>query len=184
MKGQLLNVTVKLLAKNRNLNKITARRIASEAGVNQAMINYYFTSKDALVSAAVDKLIAGRAAELEEIKKRNIPARQKLLEVLLKMSDITVEYSRYTKATMPYVLLEKEIEEPYYILPIVKECFGGKRTETECRIIAYQLTTFSQIVFYRSDGFKKYAGLDIAKTEDRKKLFKTMINSIIQNQHR
>jgi AcrR family transcriptional regulator len=179
-KEQLLNATIELLAENCSADKITARQIAAKAEVNLAMINYYFPSKDALISVAVDKVIANQAAELEAIKEKDIPAKQKLLEFLLKMSDITVEFSQYTKSTIPYVLLEKEIEEPYHILPMVKECYGDKCSETECRIIAYQLTTFSQIAFYRSDDFKKYSGLDMMKSKDRKELFDTLMKTLIQ----
>ncbi len=181
VKEQLLNAAMKLLTESNDASKITARQIAAEAGANLAMINYYFASKDALISEAVDKLIANRAVELEEIKEKNIPAKQRLIEFLLKMADITVEYSQYTKATASYTLLEKDIEEPYHILPMVKECLGDRYSETECRIISYQLTTFSQIVFFRSDGFRKYSGLDIMKAEERKTLINTMVNTLIQD---
>ncbi len=181
VKEQLLNATIKLLNESSDAGKITARQIAAESGANLAMINYYFTSKDALISAAVDKIIANRAVLLEEIKEKDIPAKQKLIEFLTKMSDITVEYSQYTKTTVPYVLLEKEIEEPYHILPIIKECYENNLTELECRIIAYQLITFSQIAFYRSDNFKKYSGIDPMKAADRKTLFHTIVDMLIKN---
>lgn len=181
VKDQLLNATMKLLSESNDANKITARQIAAKAGANLAMINYYFSSKDALVSAAVDKMIANRAVELEEIKEKNIPAKQRLIAFLLKMADITVEYSQYTKATIPYTLLEKDIEEPYHILPMVKECLGEAHSEAECRIIAYQLTTFSQIVFFRSDDFRKYSGLDIMNPGERKALFHTMVDTLIED---
>ncbi len=179
VKDQILSATIRLLEQSADAGKITARQIAAEADANLAMINYYFASKDALISAAVDSLIAKRAIELKEIKEKDIPAKQKLIEFLLKLSDITVEYAEYTKPTLPYVILEKEIEEPYHILPMIIECCGEERSETACRIIAYQLTTFLQITFYRSDDFRKYAGLDITKPEDRKALITTMIDTLI-----
>lgn len=181
VKEQLLTATIKLLSESNDAGKITARQIAAEADANLAMINYYFPSKDALISAAVDTMIANRAIKLEEIKEKNIPAKQRLIEFLLKMSDITVEYSRYTRATVPYALLEKDIEEPYHILPMIIECCGNKRTETECRIIAYQLTSFSQVVFFRADDFKKYSGLDMMNSEDRKAIFEMMIDIFIRD---
>lgn len=181
VKDQLLNATIKLLTESDDASKITARQIAAEAGANLAMINYYFTSKDALISAAVDKTIADRAVELEAIKGKAIPAKQRLIEFLLKMADITVEYSKYTKATVPYALLEKEIDEPYHILPMVKECMGESHSELECRLIAYQLTSFSQIVFFRSDDFRKYSGLDVMNADERKGLFHTMVDLYIPN---
>lgn len=179
VKEQLIQATIRLLKQSDDASKITARKISAEAGANLAMINYYFTSKDALISIAVDKMIANRAIELEKIKDKDIPAKQKLTEFLLKMSDITVEYAQYTKATIPYVLLEREMEEPYHLLPMVKECCGNKRTEIECRIIASQLTIFSQIVFFRSDDFRKYLGFDIMKEEERRMLLTSMIDILI-----
>lgn len=181
VKEQLLTATIKLITEKHTVDKITARQIAAEANANLAMINYYFASKDALISAAVDKMIANRAVELEEIKMKKIPAKQRLIEFLTKMADITVEYSQYTKATIPYTMLEKDIEEPYHILPMVKECLRESHSETECRIISYQLTTFLQITFFRADDFKKYSGLDIMSVEDRNTLFNTMVDIIFHD---
>lgn len=181
VKDRLLHATAELLAESSDAGSITARQIAARADANLAMINYYFASKDALVSAAVDKMIKYRALELEKIKKKDTPAKQRLIEFLQKMADITAEYSQYTKATVPYTLLEKEIEEPYHILPLVKESLEDSHSETECRIIAYQLTTFSQIIFFRSDEFKKYSGLDVTDTEERNDLLRTMVNTLIHD---
>jgi len=181
VKDRLLYATTKLLTESSDASKITARQIAAKADANLAMINYYFASKDALVSAAVDKMITYRAFELEIIKEKNISAKQRLIEFLQKMADIAVEYSPCIKTTVPYTLLKKEIAEPYHILPMVKECLGDNYSETEHRIIAYQLTTFIQITFFRSDDFKKYSGLDIMDKEERYTLLRTMVNFLIQD---
>lgn len=177
---RLLNATVELLTETKDANALTARRIAARADVNLAMINYYFSSKDALISAAVEKIIAKRAIELDKIKEKDISPKCRLIEFLLKMADITMEYAQYTRATVPFSLLEKEIEEPYLILPMIKECLGDGHSEMECRIIAYQLISFSKIVFFRADDFRKYAGLDVTKAEERKVLFTTMVDNLIR----
>ena len=179
VKDQLIQATMKLLTESKNPSKITARQIANEAGANLAMINYYFSSKDELVNIAVNKLMADRANELKEIRDRHIPAKQKLTEFLTTMSDITIDFSELTKPTIPYLLLEGEIELPYYILPMIKECCGDKRSETECRIIAYQLITFSQLVFYRSGDFLKYTGIDINDKKQRDTMFQMILDIFI-----
>ena len=181
VKDSLIQATIQLLTKNKNSGKITARQIANEAGVNLAMINYYFSSKDALVNLAVSKIMEERADELKVIRSSNIPPKQRLKEFLITMSDITIDYAELTKPTVPYVLLEGEIELPYYILPMVKECFGDKRTETECRIIAYQLISFSQLIFYRSIDFLKYTGVDINDKEQRDALFQSMLDLFLND---
>lgn len=182
VKEQLIQATMKLLIESKNPSKITARQIANEADANLAMINYYFSSKDALLNTAVSKLMADRANELKEIRDRNIPARQKLREFLITMADITIDYSELSKPTIPYLLLEGEIELPYYILPMLKECCSGRRSETECRIIAYQLISFSQLVFYRSGDFLKYTGVDVNDKKQRDMLFQTILDILIGNE--
>jgi AcrR family transcriptional regulator len=181
VKDHLITATMKLLAESKNPGKITARQIAAEADANLAMINYYFNSKDALVNIAVNKLMADRANELKEIRDSDIPAKQRLEEFLITMSDITIDYSELSKPTMPFLLLEGEIELPYYILPMIKECYGDRKSETDCRIIAYQLISFSQLTFYRSDEFAKYTGIDINEKKQRDKLLKTILATFLGN---
>lgn len=176
VKEQLIQATVNLLLKTNDASKITARQIASESKANLGMINYYFASKDALVHTAVNRLIEEKGVQLKEIMSSDTSSKQKLIDFLIELSDITIEYSQFTKTTIPYTLLEREIEEPYHILPLIKDCFGDRRTETECRVIAYQLTSFSQVVFYRSADFKKYSGIDIMNKAQRDALFHSLIN--------
>ena len=179
VKDQLIQATMKLLTESKNPSKVTARQIASEADANLAMINYYFSSKDELVNIAVNKLMADRANELKEIRDSHIPAKQKLTEFLITMSDIVTDFSELTKPTIPYSLLEGEIELPYYILPMIKEYCEDKRSETECRIIAYQFISFSQLVFYRSSDFLKYTGIDISDKKQRDTMFQTIVDIFI-----
>lgn len=179
VKDQLIQATIKLLTESDNPSKITARQIVNEAGANLAMINYYFSSKDELVNMAVNKIMADRARELKDIKDSNMIAKQKLMEFLTTMSDITTDFSELTKPTIPYLLLEGEIKLPYDILPMVKECCGDKRSETECRIIAYQLISFSQLVFYRSSDFLKYTGIDISNKKQRDTMFQTILDIFV-----
>lgn len=181
VKDQLIQAAMKLLSENKSASNITARQIVSEANANLAMINYYFGSKDALVSSAVGKLMADRANELKDIRDSQIPAKQKLMEFLTTMSDITIDFAELTKPTVPYLLLEGEIDLPYFILPMIKKCCGDRRSETECRIIAYQIITFSQLVFYRSDDFLKLTGIDISDKKQRDDLFQTVIDIFFGN---
>lgn len=179
VKEQLIVATMDLLNESKNPGKITARQIAEKAGVNLAMINYYFSTKDALVNTGVNRIMAERASELKEIRDSQIPAKQKLKDFLTAMSDITIEYSELTKPTIPYLLLEGEIELPYYILPMIKECWGDNLSETKCRIIAYQLISFSQLVFYRNEDFHKYTGIDIIDKKQRDEMFQNMLEVLM-----
>lgn len=167
VKEKLIQATVKLLNQSSNPGKITARQIASEADVNLAMINYYFKSKDELVNRAVSKIIEERADTLKDIMCKDIPAKQKLMEFLITMADIVIEYADITRPSIPYLLLEAEISTPYYILPVIRECYDNKKSETECRIVAYQLISSLQLFLYRSADFYKYTGIDVKDKKQR-----------------
>lgn len=179
VKDQLIQATVNLLIESRNPGKTTARQIANAANANLAMINYYFGTKDVLVNTAVNKIMADRAKELKEIRNSPLPAKQRLTEFLITMSDITVDFSEPVKLTIPYLLLEAPIDLPYYILPMIKECLGDKKSESECRIIAYQLVSFSQLVFYRSGDFLKLTGIDIDDKKQRDAMFQKITDIFI-----
>ncbi|WP_438435449.1 TetR/AcrR family transcriptional regulator [Gorillibacterium sp. sgz500922] len=179
-KDQLLKATIRLLADGGDYHRITARQIAEEAGANLAMINYYYSSKDALMSLAVDRIIAAKAKELGHSIPQEAPPQEKLRSFLIQLSDMAVAYAELTRPTIPYLLLHKEIETPYHILPYIRACCGSTRNETECRIIAYQLASFFKLVFYRSEDFFKYANVDVEDKKQRDELVDTAIRLYLE----
>lgn len=179
VKEQLIDATVRLLNNGENANKLTARNIVAEAKVNLSLINYYFNSKDALINCAVGKILEDKAEELIVIREKDIPAKDKLREFLVKISDILYKYEDIVKPSVPYILLQGHFEQTYQILPLIKECFSGKKSETECRMIACQMVTFMQVVFYRSEEFMKYSGVDISVEKQRNWLIDMQLNLLI-----
>ncbi|ASA21178.1 TetR/AcrR family transcriptional regulator [Paenibacillus donghaensis] len=174
-KEQILGATIHLLNQEGNTSNITARKIAAEAHVNLAMINYYFGSKDALIHSAVDTIINERAQELKQADPPDASARDKLKNFLTQLSDLTLKYTKLTKASIPYVLLQGDIDLPHYILPFIREHYRESRSETECRIIAYQLISFCQLAFYRSTDFMRYLSLDVSDKLQRDDMLDTLL---------
>ena len=60
----------------------STRHIAGEAGVNMAMLNYYFGSKDGLFKAVLERRIAGMRRELMQVKEQDIPPWDKIVQVI------------------------------------------------------------------------------------------------------
>ncbi len=170
VKDKILSAAVEILKQTRDASKITARQIAAKAQVNLAMINYYFDSKDALISLAVSSVIKENADTMRSAEKKSGSPKENLRDFLVNLSDITVQFAGLTRPSIPYILLEGELEHPYYILPFIREYFGDSKSELECRMIAYQLVTSFQLIFYRSDDMFKYLGVDILNKEERDKL--------------
>jgi len=102
--------------------------------------------------------------------------KEQLKEMLYNLCDITISFMQFTKISIPYILLQAEISLPLDVLPLIKEHFLNKKSETECRVIAYQMVSFMQLIFLRSEDFFKYSGIDILKIEQRKKLIDMQLN--------
>lgn len=162
-KKALLDAAIKLLKEADSPEKITSRQIAARAGENAAMINYYFGSKDTLMSQAVGEILDVAADVFRSPPNPSDPPKERLRQILRQICKTVLKYQRYTKIYVPHLLLEDEINLPFYVLPQIREHFGPRKSETECRIIAYQMVSFLQLAFYRSNGFLHYAGIDLSK---------------------
>ncbi len=167
---QLLAAAAELLEETEKPEEITSRQIAARAGVNLALINYYFQSKDKLLFDAVGKIMERSADSFLVEPKTVIPPRERLRKMLYELCETVVKHRKYTAIYIPHLLLQDDITTPFYILPILREYFGERRTELECRVIAYQMITYFQIIFYRADAFQKYTGLNILDVSTEKEL--------------
>lgn len=170
-KNQLIESVIELLEECDNVSEITSRKITERANVNLSTINYHFKSKDELINIAANKLIRDVAnSYFQDIKKYVKSPKDKLRYFLVSISDIVVHYKKYTKEMMPYILLKGEFTETIEILPLVKECLQGSKTDEECKIISYQLISFMQLVLYRADEFKIFSNININVKEERDRL--------------
>ena len=181
VKERLIQATVDLLQKEKGAKKITARKIAETAEANLAMINYYFKSKDELVSIAVNQLIEKSGQKQEKQQESNDPT-EKLIAFLIATADSTCEYAELTRPTIPYLLLEGELDLPYQILPMVKDCFNNRKAEVECRVIAYQLVSFLQLAFYRGKDFERYSSINVMDREQRHQLCRMLVENAVKEQ--
>ncbi|HGM3506085.1 TPA: TetR/AcrR family transcriptional regulator [Clostridioides difficile] len=182
-KEQLINATIQLLSSHRDISSITAREIVAKANVNLAMINYYFKSKEELINTSIKKFLKHHMDEYKATHDtKNLAPKQQLREILIVFFDFIGEYSQFIKVSVPYILIQEEIVYPFEILPLVKAHYenqDNKKTESEYRTIAYQITSFIQLLFLRSDAFFKYSGIDIKNVEQRNSLIDFQLDLLL-----
>lgn len=161
-KTALLAAAAALLKEADRPEKITSRQIASRAGVNAAMINYYYGSKEELVAQGVGKILE-EAGDVFTVPPSSADRpKERLRRILRQICGVVVKYRRYTRIYVPHLLLEDEINLPQYLLPEIRAHFDAQKSETDCRIIAYQMVSFLQLAFYRAEAFMRYAGIDLS----------------------
>lgn len=162
-KQALLNAAKALMEESGQPEKITSRQIAARTGVNAAMINYYFGSKDALLSLAVGEILDAAAGIFQSPPNPSAPPKERLRQILSEICLLVLKYRQYTKILVPHILMEEEINLPQYVLPEIREHFGSRKSEIDCRIIAYEMISFLQLAFYRSDAFLHYTGINLSE---------------------
>ncbi|WP_312642645.1 TetR family transcriptional regulator [Hydrogenoanaerobacterium sp.] len=177
VKEKLLQAAAELMKIAERPEAITSRDIAAKAGVNLAMINYYFSSKDELMYLTAAEIIKEEADAWAQGKDTDSSPYQRLRQMLIELSDITIQFSRFTKISVEYELIKADIVLPQYILPLIREICGNKRSEFEMRLTAYEIMSFLQVLFLRSDAFFQYAGTDIHNRDHRIQMIDAILSS-------
>jgi len=164
-KVRILDATKALLLTEKDPGKITARQIAAKAEVNLAMINYCFQSKEKLLKAATDDIIAKEFAKMK-IEETEASAKDRLKALLYSVSQVSLEYEMITRLSVPYLIFEAPIEMPMMILPYVKEFFGVEADESQCKMISFELVSILQIILYRRKDFFMYSGISLQTIDE------------------
>ncbi|MFT8361544.1 MAG: TetR/AcrR family transcriptional regulator [Sporolactobacillus sp.] len=181
IKAKIIQKTINLLMEEGGSGQLTSRQIAESAGINVAMINYYFKSKDELIDIAVTQLIKSSANDWKTISTGNQSPDEKLLQMLLHLSEITLNYYSFTKITAVYELIEREIHLPYFIIPLLEQHFKGRKNEFELKLIAFEIISFLQVIMIKADDFLKYSGKDIFDNKQREYVIRTYLDPILKN---
>jgi AcrR family transcriptional regulator len=158
---KLIDAAKRLLTDGTSPSDITVRGIAAAAGVNPAMINYCFKSKDALLKSAVDEIISGEFSRYSRDTTPDSAPKEQLRELLLHICMAMIRYREIARVSIPYLMLNDEISLPLDLLPYIKRHFCGAKDETACRVIAFQLVYTMQLVYYRAEDFRRYCGVDV-----------------------
>jgi len=177
VKEQILEATVKLLLGSEDPESITVRDIAAAAGVQLAMINYYYRSKDELLYQAVGALrykIAGDWLSVKG-KDREMQPYMRFREMLIALCGMSVKYSQYMRLTCEYELTKAEIVTPQYLIPLIREICGDMRSETSIQITAYEIISILQLIFFRARDISKYLGFDVLEYDRMVEIIDTIL---------
>ena len=172
----LLDAVDSLITDSEDPIKVTSRQIAAVSGVQPAMINYCFGSRERLIyEVFLRKYEATLSdAKVQKIVESSLSPKDKLKKLHFVIASFLVKNYSFTKAITSFVLFERDLSKEQFSYGLVKAHYAGKtgkdkKTDTECRMIAYELSTMLQLVLYRYEDIRDHLGLDL---EDPKKLRK------------
>ena len=112
--------------------KVTARAITKEAGVNLAMINYCFGSKEALIYAVFKNLqeeVKKCKPELDEILHSDMSPKEKLIEGYFQMLRLMIDYYSMSHSVVKFCVFDRALEMDDGTFTLLKEHFAGEKTD-------------------------------------------------------
>ena len=135
-----------------------------------AMINYCFGSRENLIYEVFHRYYkaALHDANVEKILASNISPKDKLKKLHYLVAKFLIENHKLTKAITNLILFKRDLSEESVSFGFIKEHFRGTKTDAECRLIAYELSTMMQLIIYRKDDFKNDMGIDLEKDRQLK----------------
>jgi AcrR family transcriptional regulator len=109
-KSHIINIAIELFSKN-GFEGTSMRDLASAAGVNIAMINYYFGSKEKLFEAIVEGRSEKARKEFEELAlDKSLTAIQKMDRIIELQVNKVLEKRHFHKVLQNEVMLNKRPE--------------------------------------------------------------------------
>ena len=165
----LLKAAKELMTTCTDSDDVTSRKIAAKAQVNPAMINYCYSSRENLLYEVFKQLLADAQnvrPELTEMIKSDIPAKQRLIMLHFGMMKLMIENYSYSKAITKYILLNRTDGIGMESLPFITEHFNGQKSEEECRLIAFELSSLHELAVLRHEEIKELCGIDLTNDEE------------------
>lgn len=163
-KEKLLYATEVLMNSMGDPLLVTSREIAAAAEVKPAMINYCFGSRENLIYQVFQKQYVSflQGTDVEKILASNLPPKEVLKELHFIVCRCLLDNFNFTKAITGFVLFKRDLSKESFSFPYVYKHYHGTKSEQECKLIAYELSTTMQLMIYRKDAMKEDFGIDFS----------------------
>ena len=180
-KEKLLDATFALMEEADDPLAVTSRQIAERAGTKPSMINYCFGSRENLIYQNFQKQYMGflNEKEVAKIIASDLPPKDVLKMLHFTVAKCLVDNPKFTKAITPFVLFNRDLSQESFSYAYVKKHYAGRKTDKECKLIAYEMSSMMQLIVCRKDDIKKDFGIDLNKEKELKKYIDMRIDLLL-----
>ena len=182
-RNSLLNAARELLTSGIDAEKVTSRTLAGRAGVNAAMINYCYGSREALLYEVYKTLLAeAQGADrtlVQNINNPGITPKEKLFMIHYSLMKLMIANFTLSRTVTQYILLNRSDEAGMESLPFIIQHFRGSKTEKECALIAFELTSLHEIAVLQHSMLKDRLGTDLTDDAVLKKYVRNNIDRFL-----
>lgn len=180
-KEKLIKATTMLMENVDDPLKVTSREIANTAGVNVAMINYCFESRENLIYEVFQSQYKSflNNSNVIELIESDLSPKELLKELHFIVAKCLVEHYKFTKAITGFVLFKRDLSQESFSFPYVYKHFNGTKSVKECKFIAYEMSTMMQLIIYRIDDFKRDMDINLYDMDELKKYIDLRIDLLL-----
>ncbi|MDD4170389.1 MAG: TetR/AcrR family transcriptional regulator [Desulfotomaculaceae bacterium] len=137
-KEKIIQVVMNIIAQD-GFQNITIRKIAAQAGVNVAAVNYHFGSKDAVINEALETVTNQLKNTFKYLRESNGSGETKLAIFINNYTDILIKYPDIIKNMIYHQIYHRQIDEQIgYVkflrtegIEIIKQTIGQIRPELD-----------------------------------------------------
>jgi AcrR family transcriptional regulator len=180
-KEKLVDATFALMEELDDPLNVTSRQIADRAGVKPSMINYCFGSRENLIYQTFQKQYMSflKDKDVEKLIASDLAPKELLKKLHFVVAKCLVENPKFTKAITGYVLFNRDLSQESFSFPYVKKHYAGKKTDEECRLIAYELSAMMQLIVFRKDDIKASFGIDLDNDKELQKYIDMRVDLLL-----
>lgn len=181
---KILEATLNLIGRE-GIQSLTTRKIAKEAGVNSAAVNYYFGTKEMLVDLALKQSLNEMSTLPEEILDlEDVEPKERLKAFFLAMLEGIYNYPGITKAHLYGPLYENDYSAFFVrqfqlflddLFSKIKR-MGTKLKEEELKIVILQTISAIIIPSLVPRLYKNFAQINFKDPKKRRLFVETLID--------
>lgn len=178
-KEKILNAAQELISEGKTDRQITMRQIASKAGVNLALVNYYFQTKENLLSNVVGIMMGDIIERTAKDIHTGIDTQTtRLRAMLLTTADAAFKYRNFSIIAVSTELKSNCENSCKLVMPLLKEILT-ECDESDLRIIALQLMIPFHHIVLNPEYYSRYLDTDFFDESKRKQKINQMIDCVL-----
>jgi len=179
-KDKIFKAALKLINDSERPESITTRRIAAKAGVNVAMVNYYYQSKENLLTQAVGSLMANIINPILTDASRAKDAKTRLRDILLATADAAFAYYGASKIAISAELKAGCMNSCRMIMPLLREIFADYGEE-RLNIVSLQLMLPFHHIMLETELYNGYLSTDFFDKQKRDRTIAQIIDCTLRD---
>jgi len=176
---RILRATLELLQAEQDVDRVTVRQIAAAAGVNGALINYYFRSKENLLNEAVSRQMALIAERMLSPEGADGSPEDQLRAMVRAMSDFSFGSYFLSSIIIGSDLKRGSGDTCRMLVPLLRG-IRPERTEQELLLLAMQVVIPLQVLFLNAEVYSRLLQEDLFDKARRDRIVDTLVDQLLK----